>query len=336
LRPRHEPELIRAAGAVLWRPGPAGDTRGDLGRTGDLGPAGGGDAGSTGRRDFGPGEPGGDAGAELALVHRPRYDDWTFPKGKVKQGEPVLRAAVREVEEETGLTPRLGRRLRPVHYLKDGRPKRVDYWVATVAEDDAGNRFVPNDEVDRVEWATVAEAERRLSYPRDLDVLREAMSGPLRTTPYILLRHGSAGEKRDWLGDDVLRPLDPRGRAEAGRLPGLLAGFGPLRTLSSCTARCTETVLPYALHARVSVMTDRAFTVGLATPQRAADRLEDLIADGAPTLVCTHGELLNGLVPEIFARLGAKPPDEPALSKGAFWILHVAHGALVALERHGA
>jgi 8-oxo-dGTP diphosphatase len=316
--PQDEPDLIRAAGAVLWR-------RAGLDGAGD--------------EDIGPiEEPGREdgAGVEVALVHRPKYDDWTFPKGKLEKGEHVLRAVVREVEEETGLTPRLGRRLRPVFYLKDGRPKRVDYWVATVAPDGPRRRFVPNDEVDRVEWSTIEVAKSRLSYQRDLDVLNEMMAGPLRTTPYILLRHGSAGEKRDWLGDDVLRPLDPRGRAEAGRLSGVLSGFGPLRVLSSCTARCTETVLPYALHARVSVMTDRAFTVGVATPGGAADRMDDLIADGVPTLISTHGELLTGLVPEVCARLDGKPPDEPALPKGGFWILHVAHGSLAAMERHSA
>jgi 8-oxo-dGTP diphosphatase len=313
--PQDEQDLIRAAGAVLWRR-PGSDAAGD--------------------DEFGPIEdPGAQdgAGIEVALVHRPRYDDWTFPKGKLDRDEHVLRAVVREVEEETGFTPRLGRRLRPVFYAKDGRPKRVDYWVATVAPG-TGQRFTPGDEVDRVEWSTVEVARSRLTYPRDLDVLDEMLAGPLLTTPYILLRHGSAGDKQDWLGDDVLRPLDPRGRAEAGRLPGLLAGFGPLRVLSSCTARCTETVLPYALHMGVSVMTDRAFTVGLATTAGAADRMDDLVADGVPTLVCTHGELLAGLVPEVCARLDGKPPDEPVLRKGGFWILHVAHGTLACLERH--
>jgi 8-oxo-(d)GTP phosphatase len=273
-------------------------------------------------------------GIEVALVHRPRYDDWTFPKGKLERGEHVLRAVVREVEEETGFTPRLGRRLRPAYYLADGWPKRVDYWVATVPEDGAEHRFVPGDEVDRIEWSPVEAAESRLTYPRDVEVLREMTAGPLRTTPYFLLRHGSAGQKSDWPGHDVLRPLDPRGRAEAERLVGLLSGFGPLRVLSSCTARCTETVLPYALHARVGVMTDLAFTVGQATLEQAADRVHDLIADGVPTLVCTHGELLTGLISASCARLSAKPPDEPALPKGGFWILHVAHGTLAALERH--
>jgi 8-oxo-dGTP diphosphatase len=312
--------MVRAAGAVLWR-------RPDLDGGADLdfgsGPDG---AARTGPHNY--------AGVEVALVHRPKYDDWTFPKGKLNHGEHVLQAVVREVEEETGFTPRIGRRLRPALYLKDGRPKRVDYWVATVLENGAGDRFVPNEEVDRLEWLTVPAAESRLSYPRDVELLHEAVAGPLRTTPHILMRHGSAGEKRDWLGDDVLRPLDPRGRAEAGRLPGLLSGLGQLRVVSSCTARCTETVLPYALRARVSVVTDLAFTVGMATPDEAANRMANLIADDVPTLVCTHGELLTTLIVELCTRLDGKTPDEPALRKGGFWILHVANGSLAALERH--
>jgi 8-oxo-dGTP diphosphatase len=272
----------------------------------------------------------------VALVHRPKYDDWAFPKGKLKQGEHVLMAAVREVREETGFTPRLGRRLPPACYLKDGRPKRVDYWLATPAASEVGARFVPNDEVDRLEWSTVEAAESRLSYPQDVDVLHDAVAGPLRTTPYILLRHGSAGEKQGWLDDDALRPLDALGRAEAGRLAGLLSCFGPLRVISSCTARCTETVVPYALRDGVSVLTELAFTVDLATPAGAVERMGGLLADDVPTLVCTHGELLTGLVPDLCARLDGKIPDEPALRKAGFWILHVAQGALAARERHSA
>src|SRR5580704_8961282 len=85
---------VRAAGAVVWRPAASG--------------------------------------SQVALVHRPKYDDWSFPKGKLEPGEHVLLAAVREVAEETALQVTLGRRLAPVRYLNDGVPKRVDYWVARV------------------------------------------------------------------------------------------------------------------------------------------------------------------------------------------------------------
>ncbi|MCO6004785.1 NUDIX hydrolase [Actinoallomurus purpureus] len=285
------PGTIRAAGAVLWRPGPDGRPL-------------------------------------VALVHRPRYDDWSFPKGKVDRGEHVVRAAAREVWEETGVWPVLGRRLPTVRYPRQGRPKRVDYWTAT--GDDSP--FVPSDEVDRIEWLPIADAEERLAYEHDLTVLRAFAAGPSRTTPYIVLRHSSAGEKRDWQEDDLLRPLDGRGRAQAQRLDDVLACYGPTRVISSATARCLETVLPYASRTGTDVRTDWAVTVG--TSKAPGDRIAELLADGLPILICTHGELVPELVTRACEELGAPPPDDAKLPKGGFWALQAADGALASIERH--
>ena len=290
---------IRAGGAVLWRSG--------------------------------------GASIEVAIIHRPRYDDWTFPKGKVKSGEHLLRAAVREVEEEAGVRPLLGRRLSPRHYVKGNRNKPVDSWAApgehgTVAA--LGGGFVPTDEVDKLEWLPLPAAEERLSYERDVELLREFAAGPVRTVPIVVLRHGSAGDKSEWTDNDVLRPLDDRGRTDAAELAEMLAFFGPARVISSATARCVETVLPYAVRVGVDVRTDRAFTDGLADEERAAEALGALLRDQAPTIVCTHGELVPALVEGACRQLGADPLEEPALRKGEFWVLHVADGELVTSERH--
>ena len=285
--------LIRAAGAVVWRETPAG--------------------------------------VEVALVHRERYDDWSFPKGKLDRGEHPLCAAVREVFEETALPVRLGRRLPTIGYPKDGRAKQVDYWAATATE---FARFVPNDEVDRLDWLSIPAATARLSYGHDRDVLRALLAAPLRTASYIVLRHASAGEKSRWPGDDALRPLDPRGRVEAGELAGLLSAYGRARVLSSATARCVETVLPYARHERTEVTTARELTVGQGGGPEAVARLLDLVESGEPAIACTHGEIVTGLVTDLCTRLAGKVPDDPALRKAAFWVLHVADGTMVGLEHH--
>jgi 8-oxo-dGTP diphosphatase len=111
----------------------------------------------------------GDGEFEVLLVHRPRYSDWTFPKGKVKNGERDGVAAVREVEEETGLHCGLGRELASTRYtdLKE-RNKTVRYW----AMKSCSGRFEPGDEVDQVVWLTPGAAAERLTYDRDRDVLR--------------------------------------------------------------------------------------------------------------------------------------------------------------------
>jgi 8-oxo-dGTP pyrophosphatase MutT (NUDIX family) len=295
--PRRGDADVRAAGAVLWR---------------------GGD------------EP------EVALIHRPKYDDWSFPKGKLKAGEHVLRAAVREVEEETGIVPRLGRRLPTSSYpAREGGTKRVDYWAA---RGESGVPFEPNDEVDRLTWLTIPAAARRLSYSHDVDLLREFEAGPRVTWPLIILRHGSAGEKRQWHGPDELRPLDDRGRAEATLLAGLLSTYGPARPISSATARCVETLLPYARATGNDIATDPAITVGETDSERATDLILRLADEGEPAIVCTHGEIVPDLVTALCRRLGEKVPDDPSLRKGAFWVAHIAGDtpSIAALERHSA
>jgi 8-oxo-dGTP diphosphatase len=109
-------------------------------------------------------------GVEVAVVHRPRYDDWSFPKGKLDPGEGWEEAALREVREEIGLECKLGRELSPVGYRdRKGRDKVVRYWMM----EPRGGAFEPNDEVDEVRWLAPDAAGGLLSYPHDAGLLRE-------------------------------------------------------------------------------------------------------------------------------------------------------------------
>ncbi|HEV2311416.1 MAG TPA: NUDIX hydrolase [Acidimicrobiia bacterium] len=110
---------------------------------------------------------------EVLVIHRPRYDDWSFPKGKLDDGEGFEEAALREVEEETGLACRLLADLGETHYPdRKGRPKVVRYWLMERADPAAEtDGFVPNQEVDEVRWMKPAEAATLLTYPHDRQLL---------------------------------------------------------------------------------------------------------------------------------------------------------------------
>jgi 8-oxo-dGTP diphosphatase len=136
---REDAPLVRAGGGVVWRPGPHGRP-------------------------------------ELVVVHRPKYDDWSLPKGKCERGETESDCALREVTEETGLRCELGPELAPSAYVdRKGRPKVVRWWAMTVLD----GAFTPGDEVDELRWVDAAEARRVLSYDRDLEVLASFLA---RTT----------------------------------------------------------------------------------------------------------------------------------------------------------
>lgn len=130
-----EEQPVLAAGCVLWRRSPA------------------------------------DGGLELCVVHRPKYDDWSHPKGKLNPGEDALAGALREVEEETGYTAAPGPELPTVHYLTGGRPKQVRYWAAEAVS----GGFTPNSEVDRILWLPPAAARDRLTQPRDRELVDELL-----------------------------------------------------------------------------------------------------------------------------------------------------------------
>ena len=270
---------------------------------------------------------GSDGGLEVALVHRPRYDDWSLPKGKLDAGEHALTAAVREIGEETGLEVVAGRRSVRTRYPLPDSIKRVDYWVMKAV----GGDFAPNDEVDELRWLPVPDAAALCSHGADRAVLDDLARTDVPLEPtLVLVRHGRAGDRADWDGPDDLRPLDDRGRRQARRLAEVLPVFGPTAVLSVPRTRCTDTVAPLAerLGLAVQPLAELGEEEFADAPEAGLSAVERFLDGPGVTVVCSQG----GAIPSLLEILGVKADgrDQPPSAKGSVWVLGGRTGSLSA------
>jgi len=270
-----------------------------------------------------------DDGVDVLLVHRPKYDDWSFPKGKLDPGEHVTTAAVREVAEESGLDVRLGPPLRRQAYqTAPDTTKHVYYWAARVVGDDcAVDDYEPNREIDAVAWLRLDEAHERLTYPRDADLLVEFGVGAYTSEPLVVLRHASAMPRDSWPGPDRERTLAAEGERQAQALVPLLRAYGVRRVISSDAMRCTATVQPYADAAALPVEVDHRLSEEGLKDVSAMGRMDGLLRRDEPLVVCSHRPVL----PSLFESVGV---DDPGLVPGAFVVIHREHGRVCATEHH--
>ena len=265
-------------------------------------------------------------GGEVLLVHRPKYDDWSFPKGKLDPGEHAVTAAVREVAEETGLDIRLGPALTHQRYrMASGRWKHVDYWVARVVGNDDVGRYRPNDEIDGVEWVEWKAAMRRLTYPHDRETLAEARPLRRKTRALVVLRHGKARARGSWKKDDRQRPLLQLGEAQAQRLVPLLAAFDVTAAHTSSSVRCVQTVTPYVDTTGWPVKLYDELSEEDAYRAGVADVVDALTDAGSSVVLCTH----RPVIPVVLDALGL--PDA-RLEPGAMLVVHHRKGRVVATE----
>ncbi|GAA1240875.1 NUDIX hydrolase [Prauserella halophila] len=280
--------VARAAGAVLWRPAASGNP-----------------------------------GVDIAVVHRPRYDDWSLPKGHLDPGETAPVAALRELREETGFTAVLGAFLKRVEYRIARGTKAVDYFTAR-----AGNgAFDPNEEVDELRWTTPDDAVRLLSYDSDAAVVEQFGALPQQVTSMLLVRHAKAGKRESWTGDDDLRPLSDAGERQASALRPVLQAFGPDRVITAPLLRCVQTVQGVADDLGTEVRHDHALSerTFAADPDRAVRRIVELGLSGGTPVVCSQG----GVIPHVVATLADRggitlPPATPngvPAKKGSVWQL---------------
>jgi len=268
---------------------------------------------------------------QVALIHRPRYDDWSFPKGKVEDGESDIACAHREVLEETGFQSLFGPELQTVQYLVDDTEKIVRYWSAEAIGESTGAHDA--EEVDQIVWFTIPDAYEKLSRPGDQDVLRSFESFGLNTTPLVLLRHGKAIAREEWEGDDGDRPLAQLGQLQAKRMLSLYLPFGITEIHTSDAVRCYETVVPMARSLNLNVifwpeLSEYAFEKDKKASLKV---VQEIIESEARSIVCGHNPVLPGMVSKLIGKKSFKAFDR-GLLPGEAWILHHRDGEVIAID----
>ncbi|MQA09227.1 MAG: NUDIX domain-containing protein [Pseudonocardiaceae bacterium] len=260
---------------------------------------------------------------EVALVHRPRYDDWSLPKGKLDAGETSAAAATREAREETGFRAILGRKLGQVSYSVPASgthslPKTVQYFSARALE----GTFRPNDEVDELCWIEPDRARARVSYPHDSDIIAEFAAQPADSRTVLLVRHAKAGKRQDWSGDDDLRPLSAAGMEQAAALRTLLPLFGPDKVFSAPRLRCVQTVQGVAEDLGITVQTEPLLAEDSywKDSRGALGRLQEIVDGSGTPVVCSQG----GVIPDLVTGLAER--DDVSMGriiakKASVWVL---------------
>jgi 8-oxo-dGTP diphosphatase len=282
--------LVRAAGCIVWR--------------------------------YGSTEP------EVVVVHRPRYDDWSFPKGKVDRGERPITTAAREVEEETGLRVRIGPRLRDDHYVMEttGQPKVVSYWIGHPPPRADVSGYEPNNEIDQVRWMSLSTARERLTYQRDVDLLEEFRVSAFRSSALLVVRHAEAHKRKTWKHDDSERPLSAEGRRTAEDLVPVLAAYGITRVVTSDAVRCVDTVLPYVNAHQAKMRLEPGISEEGASDSSLQEIAAEALKSDKRMALCTH----RPVIPRLSAALGF-PSEE--IDPGAIIVIHRSQGRIVSVEK---
>jgi phosphohistidine phosphatase SixA/8-oxo-dGTP pyrophosphatase MutT (NUDIX family) len=285
--------VIRAAGALLWREIAAGEI-------------------------------------EIALVHRPRYDDWSLPKGKIDENETALACAYREVFEETGIKARFTRQLGAVEYEDNGAQKRVKYWVAQAL---GASDFVANEEVDQLRWLNPTDSIELATHQSDKEVIERFLEIEGPTDTLIILRHTKALERGDWDGDDSLRTLNENGIAQAQALINHLAPFAIDEIYTSDFTRCVQTVSPLGesrglVVSKVPSLNEATFE---SDPERSISFANALKQDERNILICSHNPVIPTMLRGIL-NTKLKNKDLIKLEPGDAWLVHRVKGEIVALD----
>ena len=272
-----------------------------------------------------------DGDVRIAIIHRPRYDDWSLPKGGVDAGESHIQAAFREVLEETGVKAILGPEIGTVDYEVNGVTKEVRYWLA---EADQFNAATPNpEEVDAIEWLSISDAINKLSNSDDREIVRMAEEFGFGSTPLVLLRHAKALKRDLWDGDDGDRPLEHVGQIQAAKIPGIYAPYAIEKIYSSDAIRCVQTIEAMAAEYGITpIYSSEISEFGFEKDsERALDYALSVMLSDKPSVMCSHNPVLPKLVKKLigkknFKRLSAE------LKPGDSFVLHHRSCDVIAVD----
>jgi 8-oxo-dGTP diphosphatase len=268
---------------------------------------------------------------EVLIIHRPKYDDWTFPKGKAEIGEPLIACAYREVLEETNIETAFGPYLGEVEYLTNDGKKKVSFWSAKVIKE---KEFNSNAEVDQLKWVEVTKVKELLTLDTDRKILEQFLRIEPDTKPLVLLRHAKAVTRDEWQGEDDDRPLDSYGQNQAKRLLAMYQVFNLEQIHSSDAVRCYDTVVAIAkgLNIKLEVTGKLSESTFKKDKEKAFDYAKDLMKLNESILLCSH----NPILPKMLNKLTKKSEvdaDEGKLLPADGWVIHRIGKEVIQIDR---
>lgn len=272
-----------------------------------------------------------DGDVTIAIIHRPRYDDWSLPKGSVDAGESHIQAAFREVLEETGVKAVFGPEIGTVDYEVNGVTKEVRYWLA---EADQFNAATPNpEEVDAIEWLSISDAINKLSNNDDREIVRMAEEFGFGSTPLVLLRHTKALKRDLWDGDDGDRPLEHVGQIQAAKIPGIYAPYAIEKIYSSDAIRCVQTIEVMAAEYGITpIYSSEISEFGFEKDsEKALDYALSVMLSDKPSVMCSHNPVLPKLVKKLIGKKNFKRLSSE-LKPGDSFVLHHRSGEVIAID----
>ena len=276
-----------------------------------------------------------DGEIEVLLIHRPRYDDWSLPKGKLERNEPLISCAYREILEETGFSVKLGPFIGSVDYYVPRGLKRVSYWSASLLEDESP--FHPNDEVDQILWLDQNSASLKLTRDMDREILTRFLRIPFDSSALVMLRHAQALERSEWLGEDEDRPLQLVGQLQAFKMLSLYQVFGVEEIHTSDAVRCLDTVAQMAKTLGLTPVITTALSeyTYAKNKEKAISYAKELIKQNKQVILCSHNPVLPRMMEKLTKKIDFDYPDNK-LRPGEAWVLFHDKREVLQIDRISA